>query len=319
MHASEIHGLSPRPITWFPLLVMMLAVSLVMASIVRRIRRLALQVGVSAREHDRIAVDERGSDEIADLARAFNAARQQIRAQLDQLQRREQTLRMTMSDTSHDVMVPLTVLRLQLEQLRQQLEDSGSERVELVGAALEEAHYLTALVQNLAVAARLDAGAPELVHHPVDLNALVARVLSRHRALAAQRQVCLEGGVPDHPVWIEGDVTMIEQAVNNVVHNAIRFNRHGGHVAVVLDDTPDRGFVLRVLDDGPGIPEGERARLLERSFRGTEARRLEPDGRGLGLAITRRVAAAHGWRLSLDASEAGGLEVTLCPSAGGTG
>jgi len=113
-------------------------------------------------------------------------------------------------------------------------------------------------------------------------------------------------------------VTLIEQAVSNLVHNAVRYNRRGGHVAILLEDAGGR-FRLRVEDDGPGVPEAERARLFERRHRGDGARQRDPGGLGLGLHIARGVAERHGFALTLASSEHGGLAVELegATAAGG--
>ena len=80
-------------------------------------------------------------------------------------------------------------------------------------------------------------------------------------------------------------------------------------MAVVLESTRQRRFRLRVIDDGPGIPEEERGRMLERRFRGNAARTRAPQGQGLGLHIVHHVVELHGWTLDLRPSEYGGLEV----------
>jgi signal transduction histidine kinase len=117
--------------------------------------------------------------------------------------------------------------------------------------------------------------------------------------------------VPEEPVTIEGDVTLLEQAIGNLVSNAVRHNREGGHVAVVLEqDGPDR-FRLSVEDDGPGVPADALAHLGERRFRTDEARQRHPEGRGLGLAIARDVAERHGFALSFAPGEQGGLRAEL--------
>src|SRR5262249_39856395 len=107
---------------------------------------------------------------------------------------------------------------------------------------------------------------------------------------------------------------LLEQAVSNLVYNAICHNRPGGHAALILEDDGAR-FRLRVIDDGPGIPEAELAHLVARGFRGNEARTRVPGGQGLGLHIAhplaRRVAKLHGFDLALRRSEYGGLEAEL--------
>ena len=106
-------------------------------------------------------------------------------------------------------------------------------------------------------------------------------------------------------------VTLLEQAVSNVVYNAVRYNRAGGHVAVLLEAAEPAGVRIRVLDDGPGVPPERLARLRERGYRADEARTRNPDGQGLGLHITQRVVDAHGMTLDLHETQGGGLTVDI--------
>jgi two-component system, OmpR family, sensor histidine kinase BaeS len=106
-------------------------------------------------------------------------------------------------------------------------------------------------------------------------------------------------------------MTLLEQAVSNVTYNAVRYNRPGGHVALVLEQTDAKGFTLRIMDDGPGIAPEQLSRLVERGYRGDAARTRAPDGQGLGLHIAFRAAELHGYTMTLRASEAGGLEVVF--------
>jgi signal transduction histidine kinase len=176
---------------------------------------------------------------------------------------------------------------------------------------MNEAHYLASLVHNLAVAARLEAAEVSLQESPVDLRELVARVVARHRPIAKQLEISLESAVPDEAVIVSADMTLLEQAVSNVTYNAVRYNRAGGHVAIVLEGTDAGGFSLRIVDDGPGIAEEQLSRLVERGYRGDAARTRAPDGQGLGLHIAFRAAELHGYTMTLKPSEAGGLKVVL--------
>lgn len=134
---------------------------------------------------------------------------------------------------------------------------------------MQEVDYVVALVHNLGVAASLEAGEPALTRGPVDLVALIGRVRGRHAPLARRRGVVLVSAVPAQPVVALGDVTAIEQAVNNLVHNAVRYNREGGHVALVLDvegggGVCDRGARRRAGAARRGAGAGERARRAGR-------------------------------------------------------
>lgn len=281
--------------------------------VVERVRRLTSQVKDSAAGRYSSAVDDAGSDEISELARAFNTAGAEVKSNVDALERRERALRTFVENTTHDVMLPLTVLQGHLSSIRRSAETGSVPDAEVVRDALEESHYVTSLLQNLAIAARLDEGELTFERHPVDMNALVERAVNRQRPIARPKQVTVDYAVPEDVVWIDGDVTLVEQMVSNVIHNAVRYNREGGHVAVLLETAHGdaQEFVLRVLDDGPGIPDELRERVLERSFRADEARSRHPDGLGLGLSIAKDVADRHGFQLEMLKSAEGGLEVVF--------
>lgn len=278
---------------------------LAVGPVVRRIRKLTAAVAAGG------AVPTDGHDEIAELARAFAASREEIGRRLTELEVRDVALTRFVANTTHDVMLPLTVLVGHLAELDERLRAGEGASPATVRAALEEAHYLTSLVQNLGVAAKLDAGEPHIVRHDVDLLPLVERVITRHARIAQQRGVELAHSVPESPLVVRGDVTLIEQAVSNLVHNAVRYSEAGGHVAVVLERSAPLRFELRVLDDGPGVPEALLSRLGERGFRTDEARTRQPQGFGLGLHIVHDVAERLGLELQFARRPEGGLSVTL--------
>ena len=286
------------------------AVLLAAGPIVERVRRLTAQVRQSAATRYASGTDVAGSDEIAELARAYDAAATEARTSLESLETRERTLRAFVENTTHDVMIPLTVLQGHLTHLRRRAEAGAAADREVVVDALQEAHYMASLIQNLAAAARLESGEHGIEKHPFDLAALVERAVARHAPIAKAREIHLEHAVPPEGLGAEGDVTLVEQAVGNLIHNAVRYVEPGGHVAVVLERRGPR-FSLRVLDDGPGIPESMRQRVFERSFRADAARSRHPAGMGLGLSIAKDVADRHGFALELRRSEAGGAELEL--------
>jgi signal transduction histidine kinase len=168
----------------------------------------------------------------------------------------------------------------------------------------------------MAAAARLDAGEPHLSRVELDLVALIERVVARFQPSARHGHLTLEYAVPDDAVRIVGDDILLERAVSNLVHNAIRHRSgaDGGRVALVLEQLrtsgsrrPDR-FRITVLDDGTGVDDDLVARLDRgEGPRGPERSR----GRGLGLRIVRAVAAAHALSLAFARAPEGGIEVRL--------
>jgi signal transduction histidine kinase len=294
-----------------PLAGVMCAVVITMGPVVRRIRRLTDAVTASAATGFVAEIPVEGGDEIAGLARSFAEASRAVRAQLSATEQREAVLRDFLANTTHDVMIPLTVLQVHLAAMQDDEQSGRPRNAAILTSAMDEAHYLGALMQNLAAVAKLDSGVWQPVIGTVDLNALVHRVVSRHQAIARRLDIAVEFAVPDESIATAGDITLLEQAVSNVVYNAVRHNRAGGHVAVILEAAPGERFSLRVVDDGPGVPAAELARLVERGFRGNAARTRPPDGLGLGLNITLRVAELHHLDLRFGPSEYGGLQVDL--------
>lgn len=291
---------------------LLLAVLAAAGPLVRRIRRLEAGVRASAGSGYRLPVGVGGRDELGRLGEAFEAAGHAVREELARTAARELTLREFVANTTHDVAIPLTVLQGHLADLRAAAEDGLVAPRETVRDAFEEAHYLGCLLQNLGTAARLEGGGPALERGPVDLGVLVERVAARHRPMALERGVSLVHALAPEPVLALADETLLEQAVSNLVSNAVRHGAAGGHVAVVLTvEREPAQFVLRVFDDGPGVPDEELPRLTERAYRGGAARSRAPDGRGLGLAIALDVAQRHGFRLTLARAEVGGLEARL--------
>lgn len=273
--------------------------------VISRLRKLAAAVHVSADTKYETPVPATGGDEVAALATAFNEAGGRVRKYLMELQAREDALRKFVANTAHDIGVPLTVLQGHLASLDP---NSPSTR-----AAINEVHYLGSLIRNLNAATRLDAADVPLERHPVDLNALVERVAARHRMIATSSDIELNFAVPEKPVIVSAEVTLFEQALSNLVDNAIRYGRARGHVAIVLDSgfALDSGFCLRVVDDGPGVRDEDLARLTARRFRSEEARTRRQDGQGLGLAIAVEALERLGYTLTFSRPAEGGLAAEI--------
>jgi signal transduction histidine kinase len=228
---------------------------------------------------------------------------------LERVESRRAELQRHLADVSHDLKTPISSLHLALEQA---LEESHEPALRpLLSSAMNDAVYLAALTANLRLASEMREGwSPAGQGATVDLTDVATRVVTRARFFAKQRGQTLEVAVPDDAARAGCDPLASEQALSNVIENAITHGEPGGHVAVVLE-TRGRSFTLTVADDGPGIRPSELPRLGERTFRSDAARQRDPRGSGLGLAITHEVCARCGWKLTFEAEEPHGLRVTI--------
>ncbi len=311
---GEVPPLGALALWWVGLVVsggVLIAVLVASGPVVRRIRRLEAAVRESADDDYEGTVAVEGSDEVSDLARAFNDAGTEVREHLAEVERREETLRAFVANTTHDVMTPLTVLQGHIHAVRRAVPEDDAEGRSAVRDALREVDYTTSLVANLATAAKLEAGPSGVLLYKVDLNELIERLSSRFTPVARGQGIELNHAVPEERLTISGDVTLLEQAFGNVVQNAIRYNREGGHVAVILHADGEKHFVVRVVDDGPGLSDEDMQSLTHRGYRGSAARTRGKGGTGLGLDITRGVCDRHGMELRFERPEHSGLTVTF--------
>ncbi|MEC9439995.1 MAG: HAMP domain-containing sensor histidine kinase [Myxococcota bacterium] len=303
-----IYGLVVRQSMVMALLLLLTGM-LISIPLVARVRRLTEEVEEAPENAWSISSDLLGGkDEISVLARTFRQTGVRVQETIEQLEQRDTALKEYISNTTHDLAIPLTVLQHRLTRLREEAERGDAISVEQIEVALEESHYIAALIANMSAAARLEAGESHRLDHEVNLVELIERVVGRNRPIARQRQIEIDWAAPE-VLNVLGDSTLIEQALSNLVQNAVQYNEPGGHVAVVAEVDGEH-FVLRVLDDGPGVPPEKLETLSQRAVRG-DARNRNPGGQGFGLSITTRVCEVHDFDLSLENGEEGGLIVSI--------
>jgi signal transduction histidine kinase len=242
--------------------------------------------------------DDDGPDEVRSLARDLNAM-------LGRLERAVGATRRFAADAGHEMRTPLTGMRANLDALERNPDLPADQRQALVRAMTAEQDRIVHLLEGLQALARGDAAA-SLPREPVELADLADAAVYAARRRHPQNSIDLEDRIGEARVlgWPSG----LRLVIDNLVDNAALHGRPGGRVRVRLDRAGEE-LAIRVDDDGPGIPEGERARLLEPFARGHGA---IASGSGLGLAIVDQQAALHGGSLALGRSDdLGGLSVTV--------
>ena len=267
---------------------------LVASNGLRPVRRLTTSVEHIARTEDLTPLPVEGDDEVARLATAFN----QMLTVLGESRVRQRQL---VADASHELRTPLTSLRTNIDLLTMSGDMSAippAARGELMDDIKAQIEELTTLIGDLTELAR-DEPVPPTVE-PVDLADVVDHAVQRVRRRAPS--VTFE--VFTRPWWVVGEAPALERAVTNLLDNAAKWSPDGGLVTVRLSDG-----VLTIDDQGPGIPEEERARIFDRFWRSATSRTLP--GSGLGLAIVRQVAERHAGAVQATGNVEGGARLVL--------
>lgn len=209
----------------------------------------------------------------------------------------EQLRSALLASVSHDLRTPLTVMRGSIDALATLGEAiPASDRQELLDATRQEAERLDRYIQNLLDMTRLGHGSLQLARDWVDPGDILASALQRLQPLLAGLQVItrVEAGLP--LLWVHP--ALIEQALVNVLENAIRFSEPGGRLEISLRRQVGE-LQISVADEGPGIPLEDRARIFDMFYTAARGDR-GGQGTGLGLAICQGMVGAHGGRVSVD-------------------
>lgn len=244
------------------------------------------------------------SDEIGDVMRNVNRM-------AEGLQQLEGVRRRWLADISHELRTPLTVLRGDIEALHDGVRPL---RPEAITVLHEEVLRLNKLVDDLHLLAISDLQTLPCHMAEDDALALVRRLHRRYEARARAAGLDLRLEVPqDLPeLTVRWDAGRIEQLLDNLMENSLRYTDAPGQVRIRLACVDDGERVVVVVEDSaPGVPTAQRSQLFEPLYRGDAARRSGAGGSGLGLAICQTIAKAHGGRLAASASALGGLCLTL--------
>jgi signal transduction histidine kinase len=249
---------------------------------------------------DRRLGDQGTDDEVGELAATFDSM-------LDRIDEVMGVQRRMLSDVSHQLKTPLTVIRGHLEVLIRTSMDDPEETRTTINLVIAEIDHMRELTEDLLLLGR--ALEPDFVSPaPVDLRSFIGELQTaaivlgdRHYELA-----------PVDDLVISADEAKLRGAVLNLIDNATGATSAGDVVRIGAGRRPDGSVAISIEDSGPGIPVSERAKVLARFGRPDSETR---EGSGLGLAIVRTVAAAHGGWLELDDSELGGLAaIVVLPS-----
>jgi two-component system, OmpR family, sensor histidine kinase BaeS len=284
----------------------------------RRLRGLELLAARVAEGDLSVRIADPSGDEIGRLAERLDRMTDRLADARARLEANELQRRQLFADITHELATPLTSIRGYAETLLDpRVPVSEDERTRYVRGVLEESRRLDRLIRDLLELARLEAGATPLAKESLDWAALCRHTLERFEPRLREAGLKWTWRAVPAEAWIEADGRRVEQVLDNLITNALRYVPRGGTLQLALDrppEHPDR-FRLVVSDDGPGLPEEDLTRVFERFYRGSGHRAAtgarDDLGSGLGLAIVREIVQRHGGSVRAEARYPRGISIVV--------
>jgi heavy metal sensor kinase len=245
---------------------------------------------ISFRNLDRRLDEPPADDELRRLAVTFNAMLARIQSAAAEMAR-------FTADASHELRTPVSLTRTTAEVALGRDRSADEYRAALAEISTQM-ERMSALVNDLLLLARSDAGVETSVTTTVDLGALVAETTGALRPTLAQEGVTLDVEIAPAPLTVTGHAESLRRLLVILLDNAIKYTPREGHVTVRLSQAPE-GAAIDVIDSGAGLDSIDRARAFDRFYRGAIARQQAPEGSGLGLSIARTIVDRHAGVISL--------------------
>jgi two-component system phosphate regulon sensor histidine kinase PhoR len=214
---------------------------------------------------------------------------------LTRLKQLERTREEFVANVSHELRTPLSLIKGYVETLLDGAKDNPEVATKFLHTIQRNSERLQFLIEDLLTISELESGRLKMNLQSIRLRSLVDRVLEDFKTQAESRRVELTNDVPE--LTAGGDSDRLQQVLGNLVGNAIKYGRDGGHVSVTGRLLNGNSIELCVQDDGPGIPAESLERVFERFYRVDKARSREQGGTGLGLSIVKHIVAGHGGKV----------------------
>ena len=216
------------------------------------------------------------------------------------------------SNVSNKLRTPLTNIKSYTETLMDTAGELPAETEKrFLGVITNEADRMTRIVKDLLTLSKLDCGRMDLTFSRFSIRNMLESVYTAMKLDAEKNghalSLAFEGDMPE----MVGDRERLEQVVVNIISNAIKYTAAGGHIEVCASRRDERNVMIRIRDNGIGIPESDVPRLFERFYRVDKARSREKGGTGLGLAIAKEMVEAHHGTIHLESTLHVGTTVTI--------
>jgi signal transduction histidine kinase len=253
---------------------------------------------------------DRGGDEIAAVAGAFNAMADDLATRADALAASDRVRRQLLADVSHELTTPVTAMRGYLETLTMpEMKLDQTTRARYLAIISDETARLERIIGDLLDLARLEGGGGTFSVENVAVTQLFDRVAARHERACNAGHILMTASIEPGAEIVRGDRDRLEQALQNLAGNAMRYAPSGSDIRLIA--RPDgRSVVIAVEDDGPGIPAEHLPHIFDRFYKAESSRALDQmdgerragmsNGSGLGLSIVKAIIERHGGHISAE-------------------
>jgi len=255
---------------------------------------------LASREFD-TRVEVESMDELGQLAADFNTMAQT-------LEQYERLRRQWISDIAHELRTPLSILRGEIEALKDGVREINSNSLD---SLYSEARHLSKIVNDLHELSLADAGAFSIIKVPVNPVTVLQETLGNFQHRFAENQMMIENRLGNHPpVTIMGDADRLQQLFSNLLENTLRYADAPGTLKIGQKRSGSR-LILFFEDSGPGVPEEALGHLFDRLYRVDQSRNRNQGGSGLGLSICKSIVNVLGGEISATNGKSGGLRIEI--------
>jgi len=229
---------------------------------------------------------------------------------LTTIRRSEQMRADFVANASHELRTPLAAVSGFIDTLRGHAKDDEQARENFLEIMSAQASRMSRLIDDLLSLTRIELNEHVPPQGKVEVEGLVREAAAALEPLARAERITITIAARNKPVPVTGERDELMQLFQNLIHNAIKYGRDGGHVWITLDRTADQVSVA-IKDDGEGIPAIAVPRLTERFYRVDVKRSRERGGTGLGLAIVKHIVSRHQGRLTIESKQGEGSTFTV--------
>ncbi|MDZ7718221.1 MAG: HAMP domain-containing sensor histidine kinase [Balneolaceae bacterium] len=271
------------------------------------LRALLKDSSLKGREKDG-SPDKKLFTELSKLNNELASAQRELAKKTTELQKLNELKNEMLGMASHDLRNPLSAImslsELMLDEEDADYQNLSEEQKEFLKQIHKSSQFMLSIIEDMLDISRIESGKIKLDLDLIDLVQLADHSVSMNRRLAEKKDIYLEFKEPAENIEIKADAHKLEQVLNNLITNAIKFSHASTHVTVQIRRDDDSSVILSVEDEGQGIPEQEQEKLFKPFSKLSVKATAGETSTGLGLAISRRIVEAHGGEIWVE-SEVG--------------